>query len=280
VDWLVALGRPALLAEFERLPELAHDVGVLSAHGIGMLALVQGGPGAPALVLCQERANGAPFDLLARERFGALCAAATPARAIAQRYRRQQDRALDLLSTPAVPDPLRREAAREARARVLPLASRLAVEPADLGLLARVLDLGPWAWSETGRAALSELSGDDATHRCRRLRELVLRAESCASGEPGASEDLLAVLAAAALRFQVLRATGRSAFESWRTAITWIGASAHAVLGDDFPEAVEAVPGGGRSHAASLGWVDAGEPGAPPPPGGAPPEATGWSCPA
>src|SRR5262249_39679136 len=40
VEWLLALGRPALRSELERLPELAHDVGVLSAHGIAMLALV------------------------------------------------------------------------------------------------------------------------------------------------------------------------------------------------------------------------------------------------
>ena len=278
VEWLAALGRPALRAELERLPELVHDVGVLSAHGIAMLALVPSAPGVPsaqAMVVCDERPDGAPFGQLERERMGAILAAAAPARAAALRFRRQQDRALDLLSAPVCADPRRRDAAREARARVLPIASRMGLGAADLGVLARGLDLGPWAWGEPGRAALADLAGDDATHRCRQLRDLLRDAEACAAGEGSPDDDALTVLAATGLRYQTLRLSGRSAFESWRTAIAWLGAHGHPALREGFPELTEPFPGGSPPPGGET-------PATAPPRFVAPrrPDATDSSCPA
>ena len=243
VAWLTALGRPALRVELERLTEMARDVGELSAHGVAMLGVVAGGAGARsgpgAIVVCEERPDGAPFGALERERFGALCAAAAPARAVALRFREQQDRALDLVSEPSSADPRRQEAARESSDRLLALAARLDVPSSDRAALARVLELGPWAWSDAGRAAIAQLAGDGPSSELRRMRELVIDADDCSRGQSGASADALPLLAAAGLRYQALRISGRSAFESWRTAASWLGVQGHASLRGEFPEALE-----------------------------------------
>ena len=240
MEWLAALGRPALLSELERLPELAREVGELAAHGVAMLAAVPGARGAEAVVVCEERADGTPFGAAERDRFGALCAAAAPARSVARRFRAHQDRALELLSAPASADPRRREAARETSDRLLALGTELGLSPADRALLVRALGLGPWVWSDTGRTALAELAAEAGSHPLRQLRELVARAHACAAAEPGAGEDALPVLAALGLRYQVLRLSGRSAFESWRTAVIWLGMLGNPTLRDAFPEVFSA----------------------------------------
>ena len=245
IGWLEALKRPVLRSELERLPELQRELGVLAAHGVALLALIPGARAAAAIVVCEDRADGAPFGALERERCAALCESAAAARTIALEFRRQQDRVLDLLSAPASTDPRRRLAAREARARILPLAARLVLAGDELAALARVLDLGPWAWSEAGSAALAELAGEDASRRCRNVRDLAVRAEACANGEPGTG-DAAEVLAAAGVRYQTLRLAGRSAFESWRTTAAWLGAQAHPALRDAFPEAIEPARESGR----------------------------------
>lgn len=241
VEWLIALGRPALREELERLGEMAREVGEMAAHGVAMLGVVQGGSGSGAIVVCEERADGKPFGALERERFGALCGAAAPARAVARRFRAQQDRALDLISAPASADARRREIASESSVRMLALAARLGISIAEGVALARVLDLGPWAWSETGRAALTGLAAVGLSGDLKRVHELVMDAEACSRGEPGADEQLLPLLAAAGLRYQILRLSGRSEFESWRTAASWLGVQGHPALSGAFPEALEPV---------------------------------------
>jgi len=254
VPWLTALGRPALSAELERLGDMAREVGELAAHGVAMLAVVPGAAagaspsvasdrGASAIVVCEERPDGRPFSPMERDRFGVLCAAAAPARAVAQRFREQQDRALELLSGSS--EERRREAAREAKQRLLVLAARFGVSPADEAVLTRALDLGPWVWTDAGRAALDELVGDGLSRELKRVRELVIDADGCAQGAPGADEDTLPLLAAAGLRYQVLRLSGRSAFESWRTSASWMGVQGHPAFRGAFPEALE--PGPARS---------------------------------
>jgi DNA-binding response OmpR family regulator len=262
VEWLMALGRPALRAELERLSEMAREVGELAAFGVAMLGVVAGSSGPGAIVVCEERADGLPFGAIERERFGALCVAAAPARAVARRFRMQQDRALDLISAPASADARRRDTARECSARLLALASRLGVPDAEAAVLARVLDLGPWAWSEPGRAALTELADDGLSGELRRVRELVMDAEACSRGEPGADEQVLALLAATGLRYQALRLAGRSAFESWRTAASWLDVQGHPGLRGAFPEALEpakpvadgAVSRAGPSASGTFTW--------------------------
>src|SRR5205814_8492453 len=143
-------------------------------RGAAMLGVVRRGPGTgpAAIVVGEEGADGMPFGAPERERFGALCSAAAPARAVARRFRAQQDRALDLISAPASADARRREVARESGTRMLALAARLGVSTVDGVALARVLDLGPWAWSEAGRAALTGPADIGPSGDLKRVHEL------------------------------------------------------------------------------------------------------------
>jgi DNA-binding response OmpR family regulator len=237
VQWLALLGRPAVRAELERLGEMAREVGELDVHGVAMLAVVPcagGGPG--AVVVCEERPDGKPFGPLERERFGTLCATAAPMRAVARGVRAQQDRALGLISGADAEDPDRQEAVRESRSRLLEIAMRLGVPAADRALLTRVLGLGPWAWGDDGREALARLAGEEHASELKRLRELVVDAEACSRGDLGAGQDTLPLLAAAGLRYQSLRLSGRSEFESWSTAASWLGVQGHPSLRGAFPE--------------------------------------------
>jgi hypothetical protein len=84
--------------------------------------------------------------------------------------------------------------------------------------------------------------GDGLSRELKRVRELAIDADGCAQGAPGADEDTLPLLAAAGLRYQVLRLSGRSAFESWRTSASWMGVQGHPAFRGAFPEALEPGP--------------------------------------
>ena len=241
VEWLGALARAVRREELERLSEPPREVYELATFGVALLAAIREESGVEAVVVCEDRADGAPFGVAERERFGALCSAASPARATARRFRSQQDRALATLAAPASADARRRDAAREASERVADAADALGLSPVDRTLLRQALDLGPWVWSETGRSAHASLGAGDPTRRLRRLSDLIASAEACASGTPGADDDVLALLTAVGLRYQSSRLAGRSAFESWRTAVTWLGLHADPLLRASFPEAIEPV---------------------------------------
>jgi hypothetical protein len=242
VEWLTVLGRPLRRDELDRLPESPHDLSALATHGVSLLAAVRGYDSRlEAVVACEDRTDGGTFSALDCERLSALCTAASPARATAHRFREQQDRALAMLGAAAGADPRRSDAAREARERLGAVANAFGLTPTELARLAQALDLGPWAWSERGRAALDSLAGGDPTRRIRGVSQLLSSAEACASGEPGCGEDVLTTLTAAGLRYQSLRLAGRSAYEAWRTAVAWIGLHTDPLFRSCFPEAVESV---------------------------------------
>jgi hypothetical protein len=111
-----------------------------------------------------------------------------------------------------------------------------------------VLDLGPWAWSDAGRAALTRLAGEEPSGELRRLRDLASDAEACSRGDLVGGEDALPLLAAAGLRYQSLRLSGRSEFESWRTSASWLGVQGHPALRGAFPETVENTPRGASAR--------------------------------
>lgn len=239
VEWLRVLGRPVRRDELERLVEPPREVAELAAHGVSLLAALRSGEGFEAVLVCEDRADGGSFTALERERLGTLCAAASPARATARRFRQQQDRALAMLGAPASTDLRRRDAARESRERLGAAAQAFGLTPPDRVLLELSLDLGPWAWTDPGRAALESLAAGDPTRHLRQLRELLANAAACATGEPGAGDDVPAMLTAAGLRYQALRLAGRSPYEAWRTAVTWLGLHSDPLLRSSFPEAFE-----------------------------------------
>ncbi|MEQ1833434.1 MAG: response regulator [Candidatus Eisenbacteria bacterium] len=240
-EWLHALDRPLHRDELARLPETPRELRVLATHGVALVAALRGPVGVEAMVVCEDRPDGAAFSRSDREHLYALCAAAAPARAMALRFREHQDRALGLLSAPAAREPRRRAAADESLARLLAVARELDVTGSELQLLERALELGPWCWSEDGRAALGAFASSDPTRRVQRLCDLLARAHGCAAQEPDAGEDALALLTAAGLRYQTLRLSGRSPYEAWRTAASWLGMHADPVLRARFPEATEPV---------------------------------------
>ena len=238
-EWLQALARPLHRDELERLSDPPRELQMLAAQGVALLVALRGPAGIEAVLVCEDRADGAAFSRAGREHLGALCDAAAPARATAQRFRDHQDRALGLLAAPASSEPQRRAATDEACVRLTAASQSLGAPESDRQLLERALELGPWAWSDAGSAALAAFAASDPTRRVQRLCDLLARARGCAAHESGAGEDVLAMLVAAGLRYQSLRMSGRSAFESWRTAAAWLGVSADPQLRDSFPEAVE-----------------------------------------
>lgn len=247
VDWLRTQHRPLTREELEHLPVPAGERASLATHAVALLAHVSGPTlrvGSPdraeAVLVLEERRDGKPFGARERERLAVLCDAVAPARTAAARFPDQQERALELLSGWPGADLRRHAAQREALARLSPIADALQVEPGERARLELALRLGPWAWTTSGRTALACLAEADPTRRLPRLRELLRDAESCAAGEPSADSGLVAWLVAAGLRFQVLRLSGRSAFESWATSAAWIGIQSHPELRDRFPEAIEA----------------------------------------
>lgn len=250
--WLQALDRPLHRDELACLSDPPHELGVLAMHGVALVTALRGPAGVEAVVVCEDRPDGAPFSRLERERLAALCTGAAPARATAMRFREHQDRALGLL---AARDPRRRAVADEARDRLAPAARQLGVPESECQFLERALELGPWSWSDDGRAALAAFAASDPTRRVKRLCDLVARANTCATQEPGAgrgaghdagrdaghgaAESALAMFAAAGLHYQAHRLSGRSVFESWRTAAGQLGLHADPQLRARFPEATE-----------------------------------------
>jgi DNA-binding response OmpR family regulator len=239
VDWLRTQHRPLTREEIERLPVPAGESASLATHGVALLARVSAADRAEAVLALEERGDGVPFGARERERLAVLCDAVAPARTAAVRFPDQQERALELLSGWPGADLRRHAAHHESLARLSPIADALQVETGERALLELSLRLGPWAWTAAGRAALDGLAEADPTRRMPRLRELLRDAERCAAGEPPADAGLVAWLVAAGLRFQVLRLSGRSAFESWSTAAAWLGIASHPELRDRFPEAIE-----------------------------------------
>ena len=240
LEWLGAWRRPARREELERLPGMPAEISQLATFGVSLLApLVTARGEVEALVACEDRPDGGPVGEIPRARLEALCSAAAVARATARRFRDQQDRALELLAEAHEPGTRRHEAALEASERLLPVAHAQYLGERECARMAQALGLGPWVWTEPGRAALDSLAISDPSSRLVRLSELLRDAEACARGDLEASEDALAWLVAAGLRYESLRLAGRSTFESWRTTAGWLGVATRPELREHFPEALE-----------------------------------------
>jgi len=240
LEWLGAWRRPARREELERLPGMPSEIARLATHGVALLAPLATARGVvEAVVACEDRPDGGPIGETQRARLEALCTAAAVARVSARRFRDQQDRALDLLADAYAPAVRRQETAHEAGERLLPVARAQCMSARECARLEHALGLGPWLWTDPARAALDSLACSDPSPRLVRMRELLRDAEACARGDQEASEDALAWLVAAGLRYESLRLAGRSAFESWRTTAGWLGVATRPALREHFPEALE-----------------------------------------
>ena len=230
---LTGLARPVTLAELERFTELRGELAPLAAGGAALLAPLRSGSGLEAVLLADERPDGigfAPDDL---DALAALCDLAATALQNARRFRAAQDRALELVAERAAPRERDRLAAAEAQDLADRAARRLALPSRERTLVRHAVALGSWGWSEPGRAALENLRRDDPTKRLARLRDLVEEGESLEGCEEAPLEERRAVLlTAACVRYAMMRAAGRSPFESWNTALAWTGAGTDAAVGE------------------------------------------------
>ncbi|MCE9627398.1 MAG: response regulator transcription factor [Candidatus Eisenbacteria bacterium] len=231
------LARPLRREDLERSRDAAADAGAFAAHGVALFAVLAGAEGVEAVIVCEDRADGGGFAPAVLERLQALATLAAPVRATARRFRVQQDRALALLVAHAAGDPRRREALRETRDRLWPLAERAELSDAGRAQLALAWEIGPWGWIDAGREALAAFAEGDPTPRMRQLCELMARAAEVAEGR--IEGDRGERLVAAGLRFQALRLGGRSAYEAWRTTAEWLGIIVDPDLREGFPEAFE-----------------------------------------
>ncbi len=237
---LAGLARPAPFAELERFAEARAELAPLAACGGALLAPLRSGSGLEAVLVADERPDGAAFAPADLEALGALCDFAAGALQNARRFRAAQDRALELLAERAVPRERDRLAAAEARACAERAARELELPVRERTLVRHAVALGSWGWSEPGRAALEHLRRDDPTRRLARLRALIEAGESLEAAPEAPPEERRAVLVTAAcVRYAMMRASGRSPFESRTTALSWTGAELDAAVGVALERAFE-----------------------------------------
>lgn len=230
---LAGLGRPVTGSDLERLPGLRAELAPLLACGAALLAPLRSGSGLEAVLVADERPDGAAFGAEDLESLSALTDLAATALQNARRFRAAQDRAIELVAERAAPRERDRQAIAEARGIVDRAARALALPARERALVRHAVTLGAWGWSERGRAALDELRRDDPTKRLARLQDLVAAGESLEAGDEAPVEERRGVmLAGVGVRFATMRASGRSAYESWQTALVWTGAGTEPAVSE------------------------------------------------
>ncbi len=216
---LEALARPLLRRDLERFPELIAELPPLVAGGIVLLAPLRGPERLEAVLIADERVDGAELPAVEVEALTGLCEIGAVALANAQRVRVQTEHALQRLAAREsdVPAMERRAAAallidRAARAAMLP--------PRERELMLHGIALGAPASGTECALALEALEAADPTRRVADLRRLIARAraiaDSVASAANGGSfpdesdpdERRAALLLAAGLGYAAARAEG------------------------------------------------------------------------
>jgi len=188
---LLALGRPALERELERLPELRPEVPPLVACGAALIAPLVSDGTLEGLLVTDERADGRAHTRLDAEMLLGLCDLAGAALATAQRFREQLDHQIELLVGADARGGHSGEAwtvvDRAARATLLPPRLRAHVALA-LAFGARVAEPGL-------RVALERLAANDPT---RRITEVLALCDA-GRGVPSERDDAPEAVRAAAL---------------------------------------------------------------------------------
>lgn len=230
---LAGLARPVTRAELERFAEARAELAPLAACGAALLAPLRSGSGLEAVLAADERPDGAAFAAEDLEAIGALCDFAAGALLNARRFRAAQDRALELVAERTTPRERDRLAAAEARALAERASRELGLPARERTLVRHAVALGSWSWSGPGREAVENLRRDDPTRRLARLQELIAAGESLETSPEAPLEERRAVLlTAACVRYAMMRASGRSPFESRTTALSWTGANLDVAVGE------------------------------------------------
>ncbi|HVP14415.1 MAG TPA: response regulator, partial [Terriglobales bacterium] len=206
---LAGLERPVLRRDLERHSDLRPELAPLAAAGIVLLVPLRGPAGLEALLVADERRDGAAYPPIELELLTRLAPLAGTAFANARRARLQAANALDAMvpvagARPGCPCAEHVSAARfrdEARAIVARAARATLLPPRQRRLLEHALRLGG--------CAPAALGADDPTGSGRDLAGLLARIEAPAVIETLAPEDArAAALLAAGLAYAAGRERG------------------------------------------------------------------------
>lgn len=216
---LEGLARPLLRRDLERFPELIAELPPLVAGGIVLLAPLRGPERLEAVLIADERLDGAELPGAETEVLAGLCEIGAVALANAQRVRIQTEHALQRLAA-RESDALAIEPRAEA-ALLIERAARVALlPPRQRELVLHGIALGAPACETESALALEALEDSDPTRRVADLRRLIAHARSLADpvvpaangGSPPDEHDpderRAALLLAAGLGFAEGRAAG------------------------------------------------------------------------
>jgi DNA-binding response OmpR family regulator len=165
---LVALGRPAMVRELERLPDAAHEMPVLVAARFARAAALCGPEGLEGMLLTDERVDGQEPTRADLEMLVVLCEVAGVALRTARRFRARLDLEVEL----AVPELVPAEDAREIT-RLIDQAAQVTLLPPRLrSLVAQALRF-PHAGTPAMHDALERIAENDPTGRTAELIRLL-----------------------------------------------------------------------------------------------------------
>lgn len=216
------LGRPVRRADLDRFSSLTPELAPFVTAGVSLVVPIRTPAGLEALLVADDRSDGAAPGAQDLEALAALAELAAPAFQNAWRYRASQDRTLEMLAERAQAGEKVRRATEEIQALAAAAAEALALPARERALVRHAIALGAWAWNAHGHDSLRAMAARDATRRMHALKDLIEHAESLDLPDHQGPEQRAAMLiTAVCVRAQVARASGRSRTESWDTATSW-----------------------------------------------------------
>lgn len=244
---LAGLGRPVSRDALVRFPELRSELPAFMAAGAALLVPLRHAQGIEGVIVCNDRRDGTavtPADLDALTAFAELAASAF---LNARRFRSQQDQMLRVLAERAAARKPVARAIQESLQILERAMTKLALPARESSLLVHAARFSAWGWSEEGRAALARLQPLDPTGRVAALIRLISEGESLETNGISAEHRRAAIMLGVGVRFAIARTSGRSAQESWATAMEWAGGTldtpTREALGEAFEATRESVAG-------------------------------------
>ena len=219
---LPALGRPALVREIERLPELASDMPALVAARIARIAPLSGPAGLEGLLVTDERLDGLEPTRAELEMLAVLCETAGVALHVANRLRSQIDFELELTWPP---EPAEAAFTTEAASIVERAAHATLLPPRLQSLLAHAVRLLAAPGDDVPRERLERLAAEDPTRRVSELLRLIGDAKRARESADPPEWQRAATLLAIAESLIAARRQGDSAAAGLACAIEREGAA-------------------------------------------------------